>query len=109
MAALLNTSSIMMCPHGGTVSVVTSNTQVMAAGDPVIRASDTYLIAGCPFVLGVVPQPCMQVQWVQTDTASQAVSDFTLSEESVGLCVAADMAVQGTVLIMFTQPSVSGT
>jgi hypothetical protein len=108
MAGLLNTSSVMMCPHGGTVSVVTSNTQVMAAGDPVIGATDTYLITGCPFVLGIVPHPCMQVQWVQPNTASQAVSDFTLSEESVGLCVAADMSVQGTVLIVLTQPSVSG-
>ncbi len=109
MANLLNSSSIMMCPHGGIVSVVTSNTQVMAAGDPVIRASDTYLVAGCSFVIGVVPHPCTQVQWVQPNMSSQAVSDFTLSEESVGLCVAADMAVQGTVLISFTQPSVSGT
>lgn len=98
----------MMCPHGGTVSVVTSNTQVMAAGDPLIRASDTFLIAGCPFVIGIPPHPCVQVQWVQPDTESQVLSDFTLSEDSVGLCVAADMSVQGTVLIMFTQPQVSG-
>jgi hypothetical protein len=108
MAGLLNTSSIMMCPHGGTVSAISSNTQVMAAGDPVLRASDTFLIAGCPFLIVLVPHPCMQVQWVQTDLDSQVLGDFTLSEESVGLCVAADMAVQGTVLITFTQPQVSG-
>jgi len=108
MAALLNTSSVMMCPHGGTVSVITSNTQVMAAGDPVVRASDTFLIAGCPFVIVLVPHPCVQVQWVQPDTESQAMGDFTLSEDSVGLCIAPDMSVQGTVLIVFTQPQVSG-
>jgi hypothetical protein len=108
MPDLLNTSSIMMCPHGGTVTVISSNTQVMAAGDPVLRASDTFLIAGCPFVIGIPPHPCVQVQWVQPDTASQVLGDFTLSEDSVGLCVAADMAVQGTVLIVFTQPQVSG-
>lgn len=108
MANLLNTSSILICPHGGTVSIVTSNTQVMVAGDPAVCASDTFLIAGCAFVIGVVPNPCMQVQWVQPDTASQVNGDFTLSEESVGLCVAADAAVQGTVLISFTQPQVSG-
>jgi hypothetical protein len=108
MANLLNTSSIMMCPHGGTVSVITSNTQVMAAGDPLICASDTYLVAGCPFVVGIVPNPCLQVQWVQPDAESQVMGDFTLSEDSVGLCIAGDMAVQGTALIMFTQPQVSG-
>jgi hypothetical protein len=91
------------------VSAITSNTRVMAASSPLVRASDTFMIAGCVFAIGPVPHPCMQVQWVQPDTGSQVMSDFTLSEDSVGLCVAADMAVQGTVLINFTQPQVSGT
>ena len=108
MANLLNTSSVMMCPHGGTVSVITSNAQVMAAGDPCILATDTYLVAGCPFVVGVVPHPCVQVQWVQPDSASQVNGSFTLSQQSVGLCVAADAAIQGAVLIVMTQPLVSG-
>ena len=108
MANLLNSSSIMMCPHGGTVSVIPSNTQVTAVGDPCILATDTYLVAGCPFVIGIVPHPCIQVQWVQPDTSSQVNGSFTLSETSVGLCIAADAAVQGAVLIMMTQPSVSG-
>jgi hypothetical protein len=97
-----------MCPHGGTVTAITSNTRVSAGGDFVLRSSDTFIIAGCPFILGLVPHPCVQVQWVQPAARSQAVGDFTLTEESVGLCVAPDQAVQGTVLIMFTQPQVAG-
>jgi hypothetical protein len=97
-----------MCPHGGTVSIVTSNARVSAGGDFLVRASDTFLIAGCPFVLGIVPHPCMQVQWVQPAARSQALSDFTLTEASVGLCVAADQAVQGPVQIVSTQPQVAG-
>jgi hypothetical protein len=108
MAGLLNSSSIMMCPHGGTVSAITTNTRAKAGGDFILRSSDTFLIAGCPFVIGIVPHPCVQVQWVQPDTRSQVMSDFTLSEESVGMCVAPDQAVQGTVLVSFTQPQVSG-
>lgn len=108
MADLLNTSSLLMCPHGGTVNIITSNTRAQAAGDFVLRASDTFIIAGCPFVVGVAPHPCVQVQWVQSDAQSKAMGDFTLSEQSVGLCVAADQAVQGTVLVTFTQPRVSG-
>ena len=107
MANLLNTSSIMLCPHGGTVSVISSNTKTKARGDFVLRSSDTFLIAGCPFTLPP-PHPCVQGQWVQPDTRSQVMGDFTLSEESVGLCVAADQAVQGMVLVSFTQPRVSG-
>lgn len=108
MAHLLNSSAVIMCPHGGTVSVITTNTRVNVGGGPAIRASDTYLVAGCPFVIGVVAHPCMQVEWVQPDARSQVLSDFTLSEASVGLCKAADQAVQGTALIVFTQPRVSG-
>lgn len=108
MAALLNTSSIMMCPHGGTVSVVTTNTQVKGGGDPLIGATDTYTIAGCAFMIGPSPHPCMQVQWVVPDLQSQVSGDFTLNEESVGLCLAGDMAPQGTVLINSTQEQVSG-
>jgi hypothetical protein len=108
VANLLNTSSIMMCPHGGSVSATSSNMQVKAGGDPVLRSSDTFLISGCVFMIGPNPHPCMQVQWVVSDLQSQVLSDFTLNEESVGLCVAADNAPQGTVQVVFTQFQVSG-
>jgi hypothetical protein len=108
MAGLLNSSSFLMCPHGGTVQAITSNTRVKAAGDFLLRSSDTFTIAGCPFVIGTTPHPCVQVQWIQTDQKSQVMSNLTLSEESVGLCVAADQAPQGTVSVSFTQPRVSG-
>jgi hypothetical protein len=108
MPALLNDSSVMMCPHGGSVQAVTSNTRAQAAGGFLLRASDTFVVAGCPFVLGLVPHPCVEVQWVQPATGSKAVSDFTLTEASVGLCIAPDQAVQGAVLILAAQPSVAG-
>jgi hypothetical protein len=108
MPGLLNTSSVMMCPHGGMVQAVTSNTKAKAAGDFLVRSSDTFTIVGCPFILGLVPHPCVQVQWVLTALQSKAVGDFTLTESSVGLCLAADQAPQGTVLIQFTQPGVAG-
>ena len=108
MAGLLNSSSMMLCSHGGTVTAITTNTKAKAGGDFILRSSDTFIIAGCPFTIGPNPHPCVQVQWVQPDTRSQVMSDFTLSEASVGLCVAPDQAVQGTVLVNSTQPKVSG-
>ena len=101
-------SSMMMCPHGGTVQVISSNTKVKASGSYLLRSTDTFTIVGCPFVLGTPPHPCIQVQWVQSSLKSKAVRDFTLTASSVGLCVAADQAVQGTVLIQTTQSKVSG-
>jgi hypothetical protein len=107
MPNLLNISSVMMCPHGGTVQAISANTRVSAGGAMVLRSSDTFLIVGCPFNL-VVPHPCVQVRWVQPDNRSQVLGDFTLSLQSVGLCIAADQAVQGAVLIISTQPQGSG-
>lgn len=108
MSGLLNSSSVLMCPHGGTVSAVSSNTRVNAGGGAVLRSSDTFLIAGCPFMAGPSPHPCMTVQWVSPDTRSQVLGDFTLSEASVGLCLAGDQAPQGTVLVSNTQQQVAG-
>jgi hypothetical protein len=48
------------------------------------------------------------VQWLTQDLRSQVLSDFTLSEANTGLCVAADQAPQGAVLILTAQAQVSG-
>ncbi|MDO8586984.1 MAG: hypothetical protein Q7T82_08080 [Armatimonadota bacterium] len=73
-----------------------------------MRSSDTFLVVGCPFFIGTVAHPCVEVRWVQPAAQSKSSGDFDLTEASVGLCVAADQAVQGTAIIQFTQPRVSG-
>jgi hypothetical protein len=108
MPGLLNSSSVMMCPHGGSVQAISSNTRTSVGGAFALRQSDTFMIAGCPFTTPAGPHPCVQVQWVQPAARSKAASDFTLTEASVGLCIAPDQAVQGTVLIITTQPQVAG-
>jgi hypothetical protein len=108
MPALLNTESVLMCPHGGTVQIVTSNTRVQIGGSFAVCSTDTFIIAGCPFFLGLVPHPCVEIQWIVPAERSEVVSNFTLTEESVGLCLAPDQAPQGSVLVVTTQPQVSG-
>lgn len=108
MGGFLNISSLLMCPHGGKVQPISTNTRVKAMGDYLLRTSDTFTIAGCPFVLALAPHPCVQVQWMQPTTRSRVMNDSTLTEDNVGLCLAADQAVQGPVTIVFTQPRVAG-
>jgi hypothetical protein len=108
VSARLTQSSLLMCPHGGTVTATTTNNRVNALSSPVLRSSDTFLIAGCPFFVGPSPHPCMTVQWLVADLRSKVAGDFTLSEASVGMCLAADQAPQGTVMIASTQPQVKG-
>jgi hypothetical protein len=107
MADLLNSSSVLMCPHGGMVTAVPSSAGVTVAGSPIVLATDTFTVAGCPFA-PVVPHPCVLVQWQLTALRSTSNSVATLTNQSVGLCMAADGAVQGPVIVQATQPKVSG-
>lgn len=101
MGALLNASTTMICPHGGQVQAITSNTQAKAQ-DFILRATDTFTIAGCSFNPGF-PHPCVTVQWIVTATRVKAGGDLALTTDSVGLCLAADQAPQGTVQIIPNQ------
>lgn len=108
MSGMLTTATVMMCPHGGMVQAIPSSTAVQFGGAPVVTAADTFMIAGCPFVIALVPSPCLSVQWVSPALQSQVNSNPTLTEASVGLCLAATQAPQGPVTISSTQPQVSG-
>jgi hypothetical protein len=108
MSGLLNTASTLMCPHGGAVQIISSNTKTQAGGAFAALASDTFVIAGCPFAIGPVPSPCVQVNWVQPALRSTVGGNPALTLASVGLCVAATGAVQGPVTIVAAQPQVTG-
>lgn len=101
MAGLLTTASMLSCVHGGMVTGVPTS-RVTAAGAPVLLATDTFMVAGCPFA-PVAPHPCVLVQWQLPAQRSSCANVPTLTEASVGFCLAADGAVQGPVIIQATQ------
>lgn len=107
MAAFLTVASTLMCPHGGTV-IGTPGSIRSQAQSPVLRASDTFLVAGCPFSIAGVPNPCVSVRWASTATRVKHSGELTLNEQSVGLCVSGTQAAQGTALICATQTKDSG-
>ena len=106
MANLLTTASVMMCPHGGTVTAIPTDLTLTFGGSPVILATDTFLVAGCPFI-PLLPLPCLTVQWVSPALRSTANSNATLTTESVGLCLSAS-GPAGPVMIIATQPQAGG-
>jgi hypothetical protein len=107
MPALLTVNSTLMCPHGGTVTGTPGSIHSQAQS-PVLRISDTFLIAGCTFQISGVPNPCVMVRWVQAAAHVKHSGDFALNEASVGLCLSGAQAPQGTVLISATQTQGSG-
>ena len=100
---LLTVTSALQCPHGGAVTTSTRNTRVKAAGNFVSRSTDTFSIAGCSYTLGNTPHPCVRVQWDVHAEHHRSHGDPSLTEDSVGYCLAADGAMQGSVVVSSTQ------
>jgi len=108
-AHFLTMASSMSCPHGGTVTPSTSNTKVKANGEFVLRSTDTFTIGGCSYMIGTMPHPCVSVRWDVHCERHTSQSDPSLTEQSVGLCLAGDQGTQGTVTISSTQSHGAGT
>jgi hypothetical protein len=107
----LTTASILQCPHGGRVTVLSSYPQAGACESPIATVGDTFVIAGCPHHIfaGVpVPSPCATVRWLVADTVMTVGGHATLSEGSAGLCLSAAQIPQGAVIVQQTQ-TVLGT
>lgn len=108
MGQLLTSASALLCPHGGKVNAVSTNVRAEALGGFILRPSDTFVIAGCPFTLAPTPSPCVKVQWVVPGLRGRADGDSVLTTDSVGLCLSAANVPQGLVSVVFTQTRVSG-
>jgi hypothetical protein len=107
MGKILTTAATILCPHGGSVSIVSSNTTTKAGGAAMVRASDTFIVAGCAFSTPAGPHPCVSIMWQAPATRVKAAGDPVLTDASIGLCQAADQAVQGTAIIQTTQAGVA--
>jgi len=105
----LTMTSSMSCPHSGTVTPSTSNTRVKAEGQFVLRSTDTFNIGGCTHTIGNVPHPCKRVRWDVHAEHHTSHGNPSLTEDSVGWCLADDGGAQGKVLVSSTQSRASGT
>ena len=87
----INTSATLQCPHGGIVTIASSNMRSKAASASIATQSDTTTVAGCAFTLpGPKPSPCVRVQWIVADTRVKAGQVPSLSQSAVGICFSAD-------------------
>ena len=106
MGKLLTTATTMLCPHGGSVSAISSNA-VANAGAAILRVDDTFLVSGCAFNISGAPHPCMTVEWQNPSQKTKAASGKALTTDSIGMCKAADQAAQGVASIVNTQAKAS--
>ncbi len=107
-AAILDLGCTIQCPHGGQATVIPGNTGVTVGGNPALLVTDVMTIAGCTFNVSGSPVPCVTIQWSVPATRDAVGAVAVLLETSVGLCLNAASAPQGTAVVNGVQTSVNG-
>jgi hypothetical protein len=95
------------CPHGGQISVISSNLRVLVSGMPVATLADNFPVAGCAFNVSGKPQPCVTALFVPATRVFVSGSAVILQPGS-GICQSAEQAPQGPPIAGATQTRVSG-
>lgn len=108
MGFLLDAGATITCPHFGTGSVTPRATRVRLGGKPPLLEDDIVTIAGCSLNVSGAPSPCLQVQWQLPAMRVKVESSAVLLDSSIGLCVNAANAPQGTALVTGFQTRVTG-
>jgi hypothetical protein len=105
---ILTASSTVMCPHGGMAQLLTSNSDVLIDGSPALLQTDVHPIAGCTFTPAAY-SPCVTIRWVSAATQAKVRNVPVLLQNSVGLCLNAAQAPQGTAIIAQVQQRATGS
>lgn len=63
---ILHLGAAITCAHGGQALPTASNPKVLLSGQPVVTMPAPYSVAGCPFVSGSNPLPCVTASWVSS-------------------------------------------
>jgi hypothetical protein len=105
---ILTTASTVLCPHGGSVTLLTSNAIALIEGAPALLVTDQHTVSGCPFVVGVKPQPCVLVRWTVGAAQTRVNQTPVLLQNSVGICFSAEQIPQGPPNVVSVQQKAKG-
>jgi len=107
---VVNVGSSATCPHGGQVTIVSSNARVIASGTPLATMADQFMVAGCAFTVPPgVPQPCLTVQWMTPAVRVLINGQPPILQTSTGLALSATAIPGGPPIVATTQMRVVGT
>jgi len=109
MAQILQLGCTISCPHQGQANPVPGNSKVKVDGAFALLVNDTMPIAACTFTVGPNPSPCLTIRWTMPATKVKVNGTPVLLDSSIGLCLNAAQAPQGTATISGAQTKVSGT
>lgn len=101
---LLHLGATVLCAHGGQAQPTLTDARVTVSGQPIVTQAAPYSVAGCPFVAGSAPMPCVTAQWIVGAMRVTASGVPVLLQTSQAVC-----APNGTpVTVTVVQARVSG-
>jgi len=83
---ILHVGATVTCMHGGQSQPTAPFARVLVSGQPVTTLGPPYAVAGCPFVTGGVPTPCVIAQWTVGATRVFANGMPVLVQSSQAIC-----------------------
>jgi len=99
---LLHQGATVLCAHGGQAQAAVPNPRVKVSQQMTVQQPNPWMVAGCPFVAGLVPMPCVTAQWVSAAVRVTSGGLPLLLQDSQAIC-----APNGTpVNVVATQPRV---
>jgi len=102
---LLHVGATVICSHGGQAMPTAPNPRVKVSSQPIVTQSTMHTVAGCPFVSGTNPLPCITASWVTAAIRVKAGGAPVLMQDSQAIT-----APNGVPLnVLVTQLRVKGT
>ena len=83
---LLHVNATVLCLHGGQAQATTPNPRVKVGGQPTVQQPNPWTVAGCPFMTGSNPMPCVTAQWVTAATRVRSGGMPLLLQDSQAVC-----------------------
>ncbi len=84
---LLHQGATVLCMHGGQAQATVPNPRVKVAGQMTVQLPNPWTIAGCPFMTGTNPLPCVTAQWIVGATRVLSGKLPLLLQDSAAICV----------------------
>jgi hypothetical protein len=105
---VLHTGATCTCPHGAPLTIVGS-ARVIVSGTPAAVLTDQGIVAGCPFMAGPKPQPCLTTRWLVGATRVVASGQPLLIAPPGAIVLSADQIPAGPPMVAASQTRVVAT
>jgi hypothetical protein len=83
---LLHQGATVLCMHAGQAQAVVPNPRVKVSSQQTVQQPNMWTVAGCPFMIGLSPAPCVTAQWVTAATRVRSGGQPLLLQDSQAVC-----------------------